>query len=273
MAVLFSLIASAVAHQTPIAPSLSAGIFKAGAKVKTTLNMRATGIDCGPDSISWPRRGTGQDTVVVTSAEICDDCFVSDTEEGTGCAGDCEWNKNTSKCVSSEIDLTTGEWISIALSIVFLVCAIFLIIIYCCFGKRLAEAEKKKKLAEEAQKKKSKATIAEERRQTMEHQREIEADPVAAAEPPPAEVEAVLALNPEAELLVAVTVDNVCEGLKVVRGRSWNFHEQDGGTGTVGVVTRCIKAPHWWMVQWPHTAIHAYHCGKDADDRCDLAVA
>merc|ERR550534_1732749 len=97
------------------------------------------------------------------------------------------------------------------------------------------------------------------RRKSLAEQREVEEEtrtlpPVTREEiekaPTPKVRVSVVTLNLDAEYLVPVTRANAEASLKVMRGRSWDFGDQDGGNGGVGVITMCIRAPYWWMVQW-----------------------
>ncbi|XP_071805761.1 E3 ubiquitin-protein ligase MIB2-like [Asterias amurensis] len=63
-------------------------------------------------------------------------------------------------------------------------------------------------------------------------------------------------------------------GARVMRGPDWEWKEQDGGEGTVGVVCELDQSPgsyrSWVKVQWPSKSMNSYRCGKDGkmDLRC-----
>lgn len=273
-----------------IASVVMAATFRLNLASKPMFRIRApsfrmgvkaeTGVNCGDDAVKWPRRPVGSDEVDFTTAQTCQECVVLDKDDPKGCDGDCEWDDDKKKCVADEDgnNLSWCEWLVIFLSI--LLFCVLLGIIYMLLGKKGGKDNKKD---DRAQRKKE--DIEKSRRESLEGQaqmeratpgpaeRDFEQAPVLPPARPPSERVSVPSLYPEGEMLEAVTLANVRKGLKVVRGRSWNFTDQDGGEGCVGEIASCIRAPHWWIVKWPSAPPHAYHCGEDKEDRCDLAVA
>eukprot|EP00397_Hematodinium_sp_SG-2012_P035050 GEMP01037656.1.p1 GENE.GEMP01037656.1~~GEMP01037656.1.p1 ORF type:complete len:402 (+),score=79.21 GEMP01037656.1:44-1249(+) len=69
--------------------------------------------------------------------------------------------------------------------------------------------------------------------------------------------------SPGRKSRVALRSDQVYPGKKVVRGPDWEFGEQDGGTGNVGIVG-AVPCRGWVMVKWKATGgMHAYKTGQD----------
>jgi len=68
-----------------------------------------------------------------------------------------------------------------------------------------------------------------------------------------------------------VTLDNVYIGMKVVRGRDWNYWDQDGEAGNVGVVLEDTTMENWVKVQWGNGIKNSYRVGYN--ESYDLYVA
>ncbi|XP_060588647.1 uncharacterized protein LOC132744058 [Ruditapes philippinarum] len=66
-----------------------------------------------------------------------------------------------------------------------------------------------------------------------------------------------------------VTPGNIEVGCCVIRGTDWNRGDEDGGSGTVGVVVRKLT-DRYVMVRWPSRVIETYKFG--ADNKWDLEV-
>lgn len=60
-------------------------------------------------------------------------------------------------------------------------------------------------------------------------------------------------------------------GLRVVRGPSWMWKNQDGGPGHVGTVVSDVDSDSWVGVKWEYGAAFKYRVG--ADGGYDLCVA
>lgn len=236
------------------------------------------GVDCGRAKASWPSRRHRGGPVEILSPVRCYQCVVEN--DGTGCDGDCKWEQDSKECVAVEEEdgLSACEWAAIILGILICIQLCFLLLFYLICGRRKSEDEEKRDERRRQRRESLDSQAQWERAQAGEQEKAAEReaskrDPRGLGLTKPSEAPSVAALNPEADELEAVTLENVCPGMEVVRGRSWDFRMQDGGKGTVGVVWSCIKAPHWWMVKWPHTQMHAYFCGEHEEARCDLAVA
>lgn len=268
------ILLGAVAVDAKMAP-----MFRLGFK-----ETEQVGVDCGDDGVKqWPRIRGGTSTVEITSATTCSECYVIDSE-GTGCDGDCEWDDEKAVCFG-EKDKGGLEACEIAAIVIGILVFLLLlaIIIYFVLAKNdkgnnnltQVEREKKKRQDFERERRESLERQAQMERTTpgpAEQQRELVQNP--ALLPPPrtsSRRNSIPSLYPAADSLEPVTVSNVVVGMEVVRGRSWNFVDQDGGKGSVGTVEGCIKTPNWWWVRWEGTK-HAYYCGDDATDRCDLAI-
>lgn len=228
-----------------------------------SLKAKKSTINCGMHSVVWPSRNGAETTVEVSGANTCSQCFLYN-DEGKGCNGDCMWDKEKKECLFDPVaDVSLLEWIAIILSLLVVLLALFLLFLWIHLKFQNVEAQRK--------------MAAQRAKRALERQQEME---MKEAGPPEKEEDRKKSLIPLArgplndkDGLTPVTQENVRPGLAVVRGPSWEFTTQDGGAGTIGIVSYCIQAPYWWMVQWPNTPIHAYYCGESEDARCDLALA
>eukprot|EP00397_Hematodinium_sp_SG-2012_P034264 GEMP01036737.1.p1 GENE.GEMP01036737.1~~GEMP01036737.1.p1 ORF type:complete len:334 (+),score=56.90 GEMP01036737.1:370-1371(+) len=209
-------------------------------------------VSCGPNQVK---------------ANTCGDCFA--------CGGDCKWEENAASGKGECLERTMAEsrnakatsgsrssngrlWIGI-ISAILIFLVILAIILFIGLKKRRRHEARE--------------TLVEQKGVEQQTQKRPVSVALVHSAPKAPPRETLASLYPEADHLTMVTRENAAQGLKVVRGRHWDFVDQDGGQGAVGQIMFCVKAPNWWMVEWPTTASHAYYCGEDADDRCDLAVA
>ena len=76
---------------------------------------------------------------------------------------------------------------------------------------------------------------------------------------------------------ILVTESNVKIGLRVVRGRDWEYGNQDGKPPGKGTITGRAKTAKWWTVEWDHDGASGfsksdnYRVGKDG--KYDLQMA
>lgn len=233
---------------------------------------------CGTD-IRWPSRRNFDRAIVQRTATECGECLVTD-DSGSGCSGECKYTDTCENAGLSSSSITPAAWVGIAFGILFFL-LLLIVVLYLFKTKKGSagkdvEAEKEPAIApdlptDDA----SRASIA----QQMSIEEETRDAPavsvarISVGVPPPRQKKVVPTIYVEAENLQQVTRKNAVRGLKVVRGRSWQYGNQDGGEGSIGILKMCVKCPNWWMIQWPKTAPHAYYCGEDEHDRCELAVA
>lgn len=70
---------------------------------------------------------------------------------------------------------------------------------------------------------------------------------------------------------ISVTSSNVKKGLKVVRGRDWEYGNQDGGPGSVGtIIGESTLVKNWYNVRWENGNGNSYRVGNTIDNDCDL---
>lgn len=67
-----------------------------------------------------------------------------------------------------------------------------------------------------------------------------------------------------------VTDQNATPNKRVVRGKDWDWGNQDGGAGGKGVLVK-QNGKGWWTVRWDKGGSNSYRTGKD--NKCDLAFA
>ena len=62
---------------------------------------------------------------------------------------------------------------------------------------------------------------------------------------------------------IKVTEDNFKVGDKVVRGKDWDWPDQDGGDGSVGIITGTYGKKAWVYVNWLSAGSNAYRIGAE----------
>jgi hypothetical protein len=69
-----------------------------------------------------------------------------------------------------------------------------------------------------------------------------------------------------------ISVKTFIPRIKVVRGKDWNWDDQDGGEGSVGEMIEKSKHKGWVKVKWgKNNYPHSYQIGKN--DQYDLYFA
>ena len=65
-----------------------------------------------------------------------------------------------------------------------------------------------------------------------------------------------------------VNRENVRTGMKVIRGPDWNWGDQDGCSGSSGVIIGAVDSEGWVPVRWSNGSSNKYRVG--ANDKYDL---
>ena len=81
-------------------------------------------------------------------------------------------------------------------------------------------------------------------------------------------------IKPEIEATLpneVVTSENVFIGAKVMRGPDWRYDDQDGGAGSIGVITELHNFVGAAYVEWSSGRAIAYHIGLS--NKYDLIFA
>ena len=61
---------------------------------------------------------------------------------------------------------------------------------------------------------------------------------------------------------IEVTRDDCKKGDKVVRGKDWRWHNQDGGEGSVGIIEHVLDGC-WARIRWSNGLLNYYRIGAE----------
>ena len=68
---------------------------------------------------------------------------------------------------------------------------------------------------------------------------------------------------------IPVTSKNVKIGLKVKRGRDWDYRNQDENS-KFGIIIKPYDKNNWYVIEWETGYRYSYRVGKDESRKCDL---
>lgn len=70
---------------------------------------------------------------------------------------------------------------------------------------------------------------------------------------------------------IPVTSKNVKIGLKVKRGRDWDYRNQDENS-KFGIIIKPNDENNWYVIEWETGYRYSYRVGEDESKNCDLYI-
>eukprot|EP00397_Hematodinium_sp_SG-2012_P039938 GEMP01043685.1.p1 GENE.GEMP01043685.1~~GEMP01043685.1.p1 ORF type:complete len:304 (+),score=65.04 GEMP01043685.1:92-1003(+) len=212
---------------------------------------------------------------VLCGNHAADICAVCPGKGGRGtCAGDCLLTNGKCELRTDLGGMKGDEIAALVIGIFFVIIFVVLLILWFLTSRRIARAEKRERLSHRPRQ--LRASVVENREIAQENLK-VESIELArqtlSSEAPLANEQDIEAAkleanpnlddDPDRKDRVPMKSEAVELGTRVVRGPDWEFQEQDGGKGQVGVV-RAIPCNGWVMVKWKKNGkMHAYKTGKD----------